>query len=246
MIQRLINNLLKPFNAEIHGKGYLKALAKGEFKVDAFKVQQQHFNKNDVKVIFDIGANRGQVVQYYLDLFPNATIHAFEPFQESFNILKANFENNKRVVLNQIAISNHENDVEFFVNVNADTNSLLKPQETGLSSDKQVKNLEKITVPCSTIDAYCKKHQISNIDILKMDIQGGEYNALLGAFEKLESKKIDLVYTESFFVEQYEKAPLFFDIGKLMHQNGYCLQDIYAPNYGNNKIAWCDAIFIKK
>lgn len=243
-MKQIINKLLKPLNIEIHGKGYLQAFAKSEFKKDAFQIQKEILNNRDVKTIFDIGANRGDVLQNYLNTFPNATIHCFEPFPTSFLQLQERYLNNKRVLLNQIAISNSVSKSEMFVNSNVDTNSLLKSVETGLTSDKQVKNVSKIEVNTTTIDEYCLKNNIHLIDILKMDIQGGEYNALLGAESMLNSKSIDLIFTESYFVKQYDNQPLFYDIAQLLFNKEFFLQDIYYPIYGKGKLAWCDVIFI--
>ncbi len=243
-MKNLINKILKPFHAEIHGTGYLQSLAKGEFKNDAFIKQAELISPSKVETIFDLGANRGMVIMKYLELFPKATIHAFEPYPESFEILKTKFQQNNRVVLNQIAISNENETKTFFVNKSVDTNSLLSSNKTGLSSDQAVQNLNRIKVDCITLQEYCKQHAISSIDILKMDIQGGEYDALLGAKNLLIDKKIKLIYTESFLIQQYKNVPLLFEIGKLLSGYGYQLQDIYDPHYGQGKMAWCDVIFI--
>ena len=61
----------------------------------------------------------------------------------------------------------------------------------------------------------------------------------------LSKSAIDLIYTETYFVEQYEAQPLFHDILKLLFNYGYILQDIYNPIYGNRHIAWADVIFAK-
>jgi FkbM family methyltransferase len=239
-----INNILRKFGAEIHGTGYLQALAKGEFKKDAFAMQQEIAGAQ-VQIVFDIGANRGDVAEYYQAIFPQATVFAFEPFPESFNILKERFSNNNRVKCFQYAVAADATPKTFYVNKNVDTNSLLKPKATGLSSDVQVSNQSIIEVPCVTLDEFCAEKNINSIDILKMDIQGGEFDALKGAAGLLERQSIGLIYSETYFVEQYESQPLFHDISKLLFGYRYALQDIYNPIYGKGSIAWADVIFKK-
>ena len=39
-------------------------------------------------MVFDIGANEGQTTVQVLRHFPNATVHAFEPVRNTFNILQ--------------------------------------------------------------------------------------------------------------------------------------------------------------
>jgi FkbM family methyltransferase len=244
-MKQFINKLLKPFKAEIHGSGYIQMLQKGEFRKDAYQHQKDLLG-HAVKTIFDIGANRGDVTERYLQLFPTAQVHSFEPFPGSFNTLTERFNNHPNVQLIQKAVSNNSNPLQFHVNANVDTNSLLASNDTGLSSDKAVQTQTTIDVNCTSIDEYCEQNNITHIDVLKMDIQGGEYNALLGAEKMLTAKKIKLIYTESFFVKQYKDCPLFYDIANLLFKYDYPLVDISNPYYGNGKMAWCDATFMQQ
>ena len=50
-----------------------------------------------------------------------------------------------------------------------------------------------IRVPCYTIDTLMKKHDFSHLDILHMDVQGAEYDALQGATNQLDQGKIDYI-----------------------------------------------------
>jgi FkbM family methyltransferase len=244
-MKNTFNKVLRKFGVELHGTGYLQALAKGDFKKDAFLVQKECIHGNNI-VIFDVGANRGDVTAIYREHFPDAGIYAFEPFPESFNILKERHAIDKKVYCNQLALAEEKGKKTFYVNQNADTNSLLQSQAAGLSSDKQVKNISHIEVNSDTIDGFCADKGIRNIDILKMDIQGGELSALKGAVKLLSEKRITLIYSEVFFVDQYVNQPLFHDISKFLYDYGYYLQDVYNPAYGKGSIAWADVIFCKK
>lgn len=239
-----LNKIIGRLGLEVHGKGYLQSLAKGEFKEDCFQIQQELI-KIKCPLIFDIGANRGNITEKYLKTFPSPMILAFEPFPDSFEILHSRFSGNKKVSCFQKAAASIAGQKNFYVNKNVDTNSLLRPQKTGLSSDEQVNNISTISVDTIILDEFCKVENISHIDILKMDIQGGEFDALLGLNNLLAKREIDLIYSEVYFVEQYERQPLFHDISKLLFQYGYQLQDIYNPIYGKGSIAWADVIFIK-
>lgn len=207
--------------------------------------QQELFGKN-VSVIFDIGANRGDVVAKYLEMFPAAIIYAFEPFPDSFGILEQRFKGNDSVRCFKLAIADEDGMKTFYVNRNVDTNSLLKPKQSGLSSDKQVENLSLVTVSSTTLDKFCSENNINHIDILKMDIQGGELAALRSASGLLHHKQVQNIYSEVYFMEQYESQPLFHDISKFLYGFDFSLQDIYSPIYGKGKLAWGDVIFILK
>src|SRR5690606_28520719 len=56
------------------------------------------------------------------------------------------------------------------------------------------------------IDSFCKLKNIDFIDILHSDIQGYEYDMLLGATEMLSSKKIGCVFISTHSNELHEKC----------------------------------------
>jgi FkbM family methyltransferase len=181
-----------------------------------------------------------------LELFPNADIYAFEPFPDSFEFLTNRFKDNLRVNCYPLAMADSDEQKAFYVNANVDTNSLLMPKKTGLSSDSQVENKKQIFVEATTLDRFCSANGIVAIDILKMDIQGGELSALKGAKELLENQRINLIYSETYFVQQYEQQPLFHDVSKFLFDSQFELQDIYSPIYGKGNLAWGDVIFVRK
>ncbi|MDB5280368.1 MAG: methyltransferase FkbM family [Ferruginibacter sp.] len=244
MNKSFINKFCRKFGFEIHGTGYLQSVQKTSFKEDAF-LKQQEITGQGTRVIVDIGANVGDTVLRYHALFPKAEIYAFEPFPDSFTTLQNRVSGIETVTGYQKAISDKSGTKEFFVNHNTATNSLLQPQKMGLSSDKEVANKLVIVVDVLSIDDFCTTNKIETIDILKLDIQGGELAALRGAAKMLKEKKINLIYTEAYFKQQYVDQPLLHDISTYLQQYDYFIQDIYEPIYGKGSLAWCDAIFLK-
>lgn len=240
-----LNYYLRKFGFEIHGTGYIQSIKKQSFQEDTFKVQKEIL-KESCKVIFDVGANRGKISEHYINLFPYAAIYGFEPFPGMYELYKRKFENNKQVKPFEMALGNSISVAKFFVNKNPDTNSLLASTKMGLSSDELVAQIKEIEVNVNRIDDFCKEHGITQIDILKLDIQGGELAALKGAESMLSSKKIKLIYAETYFRQQYKEQPLFHDISKYLETVGYAIQDFYNPIYGKGSIAWCDVIFLPK
>ncbi len=239
-----LNRILRKFGAEIHGTGYLQSLQKAEFRKDSFTIQKELCKGQNISTIFDLGANRGDISARYRTEFPDAAIYAFEPFPGSFDQLKQRFAGDQLMFCYQMAVGENKSILPFYVNKNVDTNSLLKSAEIGLSSDSSVANESVIEVPCIKLDDFCFENNVAGIDILKMDIQGGEFGALRGAENLLKGKKIKLIYLETYYREQYVDQPLFHDISKLLHGYGYYLQDIYQPIYGKGSMAWSDVIFL--
>ena len=46
-------------------------------------------------VIFDIGANKGQTIEFFLKIFKNPKIYAFEPSRDVYKILEQNYITSK-------------------------------------------------------------------------------------------------------------------------------------------------------
>ncbi len=244
-LKNRINKILRPLNVQVHGLGYLQSLGKGDFKKDEFDFFKQIFGDRPI-TIYDIGANRGSTIAKFVDYFPGARIVAFEPIVSLCEEIKSKFENYKNINIENTGISNFTGEQIFFVNKSIDTSSFLPSQKAGLNSDSQVKNIAQINVPVKTIAQSYIEQKIEQIHILKLDIQGSELNALNGAEDLLAHKKIDVIYTEAYFIQQYIDHPLFADITLYLSKFGYQLQDIYNPIYGNDKLAWCDAVFVRE
>ena len=216
-------------------------------KVDncAFADQYDLTEREQSPTIFDIGANIGQTAKIYLSRYPAAQIHCFEPLFERPEILKKAID----LKWNKKAISNRTGTVSFFENSSTDTSSTLRARSDGVPTGylQVADNHKHISVESETIDNYCMANNIERIDILKMDIQGGELKALNGAKNMLSTQSIDLIYLEMYFLEFYSGQPLAGDIVGFLVNSGYNLHSIYNCSFSgkNGRLMWCDAIFVR-
>lgn len=239
-MKRIINYLISPLNLELHGKGYIKKISKGDFRTDAFYVQKELVPHP--KIIFDVGSNRGLITEKYHKLYDSANIYAFEPIEQ---FAKEYLKFGPKIKFNNLAFSDIKGVSDFHINKSVDTSSLLESTKIGANSDAQCITLNKIKVSTTTIDEFCKKHKIDEIDILKLDVQGSELAILKGSEKLLKSKRVKLIYSETYFKEQYHSQPLFYEIGNYLKDYGYYIADIFNPYYNNRQLLWCDTIFIK-
>jgi hypothetical protein len=80
---------------------------------------------------------------------------------------------------------------------------------------------------------------------LKLDIEGGELDALRGIKSLLKNHKIDLIYSEVSFSEIYENQNHFHDIASYLYDYGYKLFDlVYLVKSLDGQIYYGDAIFL--
>ena len=94
------------------------------------------------------------------------------------------------------------------------------------------KNFKKFKVKTNTLDNFCKKKKIKKIDILKIDVEGGEYEILLG------SKKI-LKHVDILQIEVYQNKENFSYIKKkiLFFLNKYNFKIV------KEKFIWSASVF---
>lgn len=213
---------------------------------DVFEIQKFLLSEESVDTIFDVGAWIGKTAANYSNAFPNAHMHVFEPFPESFEKLTRNTEenNSQNFSLNQVAVCAEEGQKSLHSNKIETTNSLLPSISTDSEHDFYRDTVDVIQVEATSLDAYCHKHNIDKINILKIDTQGGELEVFKGAERLLRDSSIDLIYCEVSFVAMYKDSPLFHNIAAHLEQYDYKFHSLYGEvknEYG--QLAWSDAIF---
>lgn len=167
---------------------------------------------NSSPVIIDCGSNVGVSVLYFKKEYPNAKVIGFEPDPDAFKVLKHNVEqyNYKNVVLHNKAIWTSKTTVKFKVEGGA----------SGKISESEEDNL--IEVETQSLKDLINER----IDLLKIDIEGAEYEVIKDCKDKL-----DLV--ENLFVEYHssvnEKQKLN-EILEILTQKGfrYHIKEAYA------------------
>jgi len=246
-----MNHIKETIKRFVISLGYeLKKLPHSDLQrhqLNAFADQQELLKGRPVETILDLGANIGKMTAKYMEMFPAARIHSFEPGDEAFTVISERFATQPSVHLVKKAVSIRNGFEKFFVNKFNPTSSLLPvAQESGKYVDSTLtENVETVEVETVTLDGFCRDQDIKKINILKMDIQGGELMALCGAEQLLAHRAIDLIYTEVLFAKLYEHQAYYHGIADFLTQRNYVLYGLYNCSYGRNGVlAWADAIFL--
>jgi len=213
--------------------------------LDAYGVQRKVIERDD-PVIFDIGAHVGSITDLYRSMFPLASISSFEPFPKSFETLRHNTSGDARTHVYNLAISDEPGVLTLNSNSSSATNSLLPTNSRGSSywGEHVLETLAPVEVEATTIDAFCREHGISWIDILKLDIQGAEFLALAGAHDMLSSASVSLVYMELILAPTYEGQRTLQHYLQLFEGYGYQLLDLYHPIKRGMRLIQADLIFL--
>lgn len=160
------------------------------------RVLKSILNERKENIIFDVGANNGQSLIMFKSIFPKSTIHCFEPFHELCNFMEELVRKNsfKDVYINEIILGNkttNEGKLYFKMGV-TDTASILKNFQSTFNSIRYVKE--------DKLDNYVSKNSIKKIDLLKIDVEGGELFVIEGSKKVIKHLRpnmlLELLYTE--------------------------------------------------
>lgn len=213
---------------------------------DAFQVQKTLLP--EAKIIIDAGAHEGLVTRQYTHLFPDANIFALEPYRPSYAKLVDNFVDNPNVIARNLAIADRPGQGKLNVNSSVLTNSLLDTDQKGgfywREGLLETQNTEVVDI--DTLDEFCQRENIETIDILKLDIQGKEHAALVGAETLLSQQRISLIYCEVILVKTYKSQNHFHQLLQLAETFNYSLFGIYNPCYKQLRLNQIDIILLSE
>jgi FkbM family methyltransferase len=179
-------------------------------------------------VAFDVGAFRGDATLLFSKAVqPTGSVHAFEATEASFGLLKTNCAAAQcgNVVLNHCAVCGQDGTVTFNV---YDSDHLSWSSLANRPLEKygiDIKPAQKVTVPAVTIDTYCTRQKIEAIDLLKLDVEGAEYQAMQGAERMLQSHRIACCAFE-FGQTTFDMGNTPADIQRFLERMGYEIRNI--------------------
>jgi len=238
---RIFSALWKPFSfGEFHRQTTLLQ-ANVKLSCDLTKFLQRHlyyfgsyekaycacwikFSRH-AKVIFDIGANVGLYSLLAAATNASARIHAFEPTPEIAASFRENIRLNElqNIFLSRLGVGNKSGHafLQRFMggeDVYDGMNfiSTKKPAHANLP------------ISVVTLADYCRQNEITRIDLMKMDIEGGEYDALLGAKNLLESQAIGCIFLELVESHANRAGHSTVEIKRLLANAGYQIFTLHS------------------
>ena len=131
------------------------------FKDNGDKTHRLFYNLDEGSLVFDLGGYEGQ---WSSDIFAmyGCTIHVFEPVPQYADIIARRFSQNTKVHLHRFGLSN-------------ETRSSLISLEGDKSSIFRIGTLEIRLIKASS---FLDENLIRKIDLMKINIEGAEYDLL--------------------------------------------------------------------
>lgn len=198
-------------------------------------------NKYSIKTdgVIHIGAHHGNQT----NLYQNAKIKNilyFEPLKKNFEILNEKFGLHNNIKLENMALGNFTGKVKMHVEEAnlGQSSSILKPRGHIFQYPHIIFNKQE-EVEITSLNEYNKKNDLSNFNIITIDVQGYELEVFKGASEILNN--IDLIVSEVNRAELYENVTMVADL------------DIFLKQYGFKRVltnweghTWGDAAYVKE
>jgi FkbM family methyltransferase len=213
-----------------------------DFGLDPWADLSELFRGKQAKVLFDVGANRGQTSLQMAAILPGAKILAFEPNPEVFPELQRAVADLPQVTAHPIAFGAEQTRIPLNICASSLNTSLLHYSR----EDGKDRIVQQVEVAVDTVDHFCIEHGIDSIDLLKTDVQGYDLKVFQGAKGMLETGRIHAVFCEVNFHKLYDGQCSFEEIYAYLKSYGFYLSGFYdAVREDAYHIYWVDALFVR-
>jgi FkbM family methyltransferase len=166
-------------------------------------------------VILDVGANIGTHLEHFVRIAKDGRVLAFEPLPDLFDALVRRFHpDGFRLSLYNVAVSHSPAESADFVRAEGSlAESGLRRRE--YNNPAAVKP-SLITVRVETLDNVVAAAKLQRIDYIKMDIEGGELDALQGASRTLSECRpiVSVEYGPQAFTAYGYNQDSLFEFGR--------------------------------
>ena len=204
---RSLNRFYENRNHDIYSNGEITILKK--------------ISKTNPKIIVDGGANIGKYSLVTLEYIPHCRIYALEPVESTFQELQKNTEGHNSIITicKGLYSKNCTQEINIF---NSNTHSSLYDIRGGAVYDVK----EKFNIELMRGDDFMEDMNIDFIDLLKLDLEGAEYDALVGFEQALAQKKIRAIQFEYGYIN-ISTRKLLIDFYELCERHGYIIGKIF-------------------
>ena len=127
------------------------------------------------RAILDCGANVGFASHYFAERHPEAQIVAVEADPTTFERLASNVAGHDRITPVHAALSDADGTATFYSAATSMSSSLTR-RDAGQ---------QEVSVPAITLSTLLRETGIDRVDVLKLDIEGAEFDVLAAAQDEL-------------------------------------------------------------
>lgn len=159
--------------------------------------------------VVDVGANIGDFASYVISRNPSAVIYCVEPDSENFKNLSRRFEDKPNVHTFNFALGEFEaSKVSLYATTSGSSQASLSKRSIGLNPS----SFGHVSfVDLKTLDQFNSDLEIETIDLVKIDVEGHEFEVLKGAEASIKLIKA-----------------IQFEFGGTYLDSGYQFRDVFG------------------
>jgi len=183
---------------------------------------------NQIDLVLDVGANRGQFAQSVRDSGFKGEIHSFEPIKAVFEQLQHASANDSKWHIHNYAMASEIGEGQINVTQASDLSSLLAPNDYGARRFKKNKISYTESIKISTVDEFlnnglsdAKEKRI----FLKTDTQGYDLEVIKGAHSSI--KQIRCLLSEISLIPIYSGMPHYIESLQVYESLGFIVTGFY-------------------
>lgn len=167
-----------------------------------------YINLRPGNVVINGGVETGFEIPYFTAMMGGkGEIHCIDPlgFDLLIDYVKPCVNTFPNTVINhRLALMDYNGEVELGTEgPQAEIKIVQKNKE-------QNKNLATQKFPCITIDSFVENHKLSRVDLIKLDLEGADTNAILGGLKTISKYRPQLAISIYHFAEHFFRIPYYF------------------------------------
>ena len=191
-------------------------------------------NLNNINILLDIGAHRGESINLFLNNMKVKKIISFEASPINFEFLRKKQKiyskkfSDTEIIIENIALGS-ENKMMEFKHFNESSSSTIKNINEESKYFKRKFNLlnlfnkgkiyQTFKIKIQNLKEYIENNNITTIDFLKIDTEGYEYEILLGLEDMI--KLVKVIMFEHHYDNMLKKNYTFTNINDLLVKNNF-------------------------
>ncbi len=167
---------------------------------------KKKFQKN-INVMIDVGAHHGETIKLFNKEFNINSIISFEPNIKSYNkLLKKNY-NLQNLITYNLALGEEKKIISFNDHYESQSSTIIQINKESKYYKKKMfflnpfqnknKKINVINIKMDRLDNILKESKLTEIDILKIDTEGYDFNVIKGLGDLI--KNVKYIYFEHHF-----------------------------------------------
>jgi FkbM family methyltransferase len=215
-------------------------------------VQAQHIQEllssRDINVVLDVGGHEGGFGTFLRGVHYEGPIVSFEPVAGSVEALERIAAEHPPWIVHKLALGERDEEAAMTVFHQTVLNSLHRPSEYGLAEfpDSFQEDHEE-TVQVRRLDGFLREWDPPVEDprmLLKIDVQGSEWEVLAGAEECLDD--FTAVQVEAAVKPFYEGVRPWWDVVRLLGERGFAMSGVFPVTRDRlMRIIEVDCVFVR-